>query len=183
MQDRRPGYTPVYVLDLSNYHITEVTTQSEMPGWISNHEASCDSTGVITIRGGEVTQERNGEQRLCRNFEDYALDPKTWIWRRLTDRNWLEFRIQPTENVFVGKYFRKPEELFPTRAEKLLPREPHSDIRFLVAGVAVSLTFKVLDVEVIVEGHIQEMLLGQLLDEIRAKVESRLGQRCLMQQM
>ncbi len=85
--DRRFGHTPVYALDLSQYRISEIPTSGEMPGWLSEHEASYDPTGIITIRGGQVIQEHDAQQRIRRNFEEYALDIKSCAWQRLTNRN------------------------------------------------------------------------------------------------
>ena len=84
--DRRPGYTPVYSLDLSGYRVSQIPTSGEMPGWISEHEAIYPQTDTISISGGQVVQERHSKQRICRNFEDYALDLQLRVWRRITDR-------------------------------------------------------------------------------------------------
>jgi hypothetical protein len=111
--DRRPYHTPVYVLDLSQYHISEIATSGEMPGWISEHEASYDEKEMITIRRGQVIQEHGNNQRIRRNFEDYALDLKSWVWQRLTNRNWLEFSIRQEEGLFVLEHRPKPEDLLP----------------------------------------------------------------------
>lgn len=67
MKDRRPGYTPVYALDLADYHISEIPTSGPNPGWVFKHEAETSPDGVITIRGGEVIQEHDGEQQFRRN--------------------------------------------------------------------------------------------------------------------
>lgn len=110
-KERRPGHTPVYSLDLSNYCISEIKTSGDMPGWISKQGASYDSKGVITIRAGQLVQEYEGEQRIRRNFEDYALDVKSGVWQRLTNRNWHELSICREEGLFVLEHRPKPEAL------------------------------------------------------------------------
>lgn len=46
--DRRPGHTPVYALDLADYHISEISTTGANPGWVSKHDAGASPEGAIT---------------------------------------------------------------------------------------------------------------------------------------
>jgi hypothetical protein len=48
--DRRSGYTPVYSLDLRDYHISEIRTTGAIPGWVFKHEAEALSAAVISSR-------------------------------------------------------------------------------------------------------------------------------------
>jgi len=75
--DRRPGHTPVYALDPTGYGISKDQTTGEARGWVFEHEAEADSDGVITIRGGEVMEDQDGERRFRRNVEEYALDTRS----------------------------------------------------------------------------------------------------------
>jgi|SRR5215469_3426376 len=177
--ERRPGHTPVYSLDLSSYCISQILTSGEMPGWISEHEASCQE-GTITIRAGQRAQERDSRQRFSRNFEDYALDLKSCVWRRLTDRNWHEFSIrQEKGELFVLERNPKPEALIPRNIPHvILPREGNADVRFLVEEVPVSLTINVRHIAVVVEGNLHQSLLGRLVEEIRANTEAQVNNRC-----
>src|SRR5437868_337515 len=79
--DRRPGHTPVSALDLAGYRMSEVPTTGEAPGWVFKHEADLTPEGVITVRGGEIIEERNGERRYRRNVEEFALDTRSGVWR------------------------------------------------------------------------------------------------------
>lgn len=142
--ERQPGYTPVYSLDLSSYRVSQIPTSGEMPGWISKHEANHGQAGIITIRSGQRVQQRDSEQQICRNLEDYALDLNSRIWRRITDRNWHEFSIRQEKGAFVLDGRPNPEALLPRNVEHvILPSEGDADVRFLVAGVVVSLTIHV----------------------------------------
>src|SRR5262245_18820715 len=67
LDDRRPSPTPVFALDLADYRISVISTTGANPGWVFKHEAESSPEGVITIRGGELIEEQNGERRYRRN--------------------------------------------------------------------------------------------------------------------
>jgi hypothetical protein len=153
-----------------------------MPGWISEHEASYDPTGIITIKGGQVVREYGGQQRLRQNFEDYALNMWSWVWQRLTNRNWREFSIRQREGLFVLEQSPKPEALLPRHLEHaIVPCEGEEDARVIVAGVPVSLTVGVQYIEVVVEGDMPGALSAQLAEEIRANAEAAVQRRCILE--
>jgi hypothetical protein len=85
VDDRRPGHTPVYALNLVGYRISEIETYGEIPGWILDHEAESVSDGIINIRGGKVVEEGDGKQQFRQNLEHYTLDIRSAIWRRVTE--------------------------------------------------------------------------------------------------
>jgi hypothetical protein len=93
-EERRHGRTPVTALNLSDYRIEELPSLGEAPGWIFKHEAEL-SHGVVTIRGGEIVEEKDGRGVIRRNFDDFAYDVDAGTWRRLTDRRWRQFEIVP----------------------------------------------------------------------------------------
>jgi hypothetical protein len=183
--DRRPGHTPVYSLDLSDYHISEVPTTGEAPGWVFKHEADVTPDGVITIRGGEVIEERDGERRYRRNVEEFALDTRSGVWRRLTSRNWVQFSIrQEDRGLFVLEQRPEGEQLFPSGVKHTAePCEDWNRIRFVVWGVPVSVAVEVSDIEVIVEGELPEELAGRIAEEVRANAEAAIQRRCVLQRV
>jgi hypothetical protein len=135
--DRRPGHTPVFSLDIAGYQISELKTSGEMPGWISQHEADLNS-GVITVRGGKVFSYRGGKQQFLRNFDDYALDLSSGIWRRITARNWLRFNIRQADGgLFALKQDPEFKNILPHQIEySLVPiEEKWRQARLVVAGV------------------------------------------------
>ena len=105
--ERRSGATPVMVLDLATYRFEECPSHGELPGWIFGHDAEL-SGGTITIRGGEVHEENDGEDTIRRNFDDFAYDIATGGWKRLTTRNWRQFSISDAggKSFFPGPKFR-----------------------------------------------------------------------------
>lgn len=91
-EERRPGATPVFALSLSDYHIEPLPSLGEAPGWIFKHEAEF-ADGVVTIRGGEIQDQKAGEARIRHNFDDFAYDVAAGVWTRLTDRKWRQYTI------------------------------------------------------------------------------------------
>ena len=182
-KDRRPEYTPVYAIDLSQFSIHKIETSGEMPGWISEHDANYDPKGIITIKAGQVAQERGGKQCFRRNFEDYALDIRSWVWQRTTNRNWREFSIRQEKGAFLLDKKPKPEALLPRDIENaILPDDGKQDARFSVAGVPVSVTIGISRIAVVVEGSLPETLSAQVVEEIRSNAEAAIQRRCIADQ-
>jgi len=184
-ETRRSGHTPVYTLDLSGYNISEIKTSGEMPGWIFKHDADFNPEGVITIRGGEFIHEQSGEQRHRRNVEDYALDLHSWVWRRLTNRNWRQFSIcQEDKALFVLERHPEPEALLPRSVEHtVVQREESTATRIVVEGVSVSLRVGVSCIEVVVEGELPNDQSMRLAEEVRANAESAINRRCILEEI
>jgi hypothetical protein len=184
-EDRRPGQTPVYRLDQSDYRISKMETSGDAPGWIFQHEANLDAGGVITIRGGDVEVIVAGNHRHRRNVEDFALDTRSGVWRQVTNRNWRQFSIRQADNkLFVLERDVKPDQLFPAGVGRVaLPDEEWYVAEFLVDGVRVSLTVDVSDVRVIIEGALPGDLAARMADEIRAKAEAAIQRPCVLDQL
>jgi len=181
--ERRSGHTPVYMIDLLQFGISEITTSGEMPGWISEHESSYDPLkGVITVKGGQLVQEKDGKQRIHGNFEDYALDTHSWAWRRLTSRDWREFSIRQKKGTFVLEQRPEPEALLVGIDHALVLCEGKEDVRFLVAGISVSLTIGIVEIKVIVQGSLSDALSAHMLEKIRANTEAAIQRPCTLQQ-
>jgi len=155
-----------------------------MPGWISKHEARYDPTGMITITGGQLVQEHDAKQRFHRNFEEYALDMKSYAWQRLTNRNWHEFSIRQENGTFMLEHRPEPEALLPRDIEyATAPCQGNEDSRFLVAEVPISLTIRTMHIELIVEGALPEPVLERLVEEIRANTEADVKRRCILERL
>jgi hypothetical protein len=184
-EDRRPGHTPVHALDLSSYCVAAVETSGDGPGWIFKHEAECDQRGVITVRGGEVIEGGTGEQRFRRNVEEFALDTRSWLWHRLTNRDWPQFAIrQEDRSWFVLENRPEPKALMPCRVDHVVEANNDWDrARIVVGGVPVSLTVGVSVIEVIIEGELPGGLVHQLTEEIRANAEAATGHRCVLERV
>jgi hypothetical protein len=179
---RRLGHTPVYALDLATYRISEVKTSGDMPGWISEHRASLDMKGVIKVRRGRVLHFSRGKERFRPNYEDYALDTKTWVWNRLTNRNWREFSIRQEKGAFIGDGEPKPEALFPRGIEHdVMPHKKDESARIIVEGVPVSLTIDIARIRVLIEGDMPEVAAGRLAEAIRERTEAAIKRPCILE--
>ncbi len=79
---RRFGETPVFRLDLRDFHIEPVVARGDEPGWISRHRARLDQ-GRILVSDGELSDLQDGEERYCSFAGTYALDLVSLLWSRV----------------------------------------------------------------------------------------------------
>lgn len=183
VEDRRPGHTPVYELDLASYRMSRIESSGDLPGWVSEHEAELGPTGTIVIRGGRVFTDIGVKQRFRRNVDDYALDVDSAIWRRITNRNWRQFSIEQEDE--------RPFVLEPT-AEAILPRDmdysvlpsEDPDAAFIVVqGIAVSVTVDICEIAIVVQGDLPGDLLLRLVENMRSNAEKAIQRRCVLQKL
>ncbi len=80
--DRRPGFTPVYRLNIHSLRIERVETGGDMPGWINAHDALYDGTSKIRISGGRCAVWENEKLNLVDNRHVFELDLATLKWTR-----------------------------------------------------------------------------------------------------
>jgi len=179
---RRPGHTPVYALDLSDYRISQVETFGEMPGWIFKHAASLGFDGTVVIRGGQIIEEYSGEERYWRNVEDHALDLTSGLWRRLTHRNWRQFSVrQKDRGLFVLDQSPEPSAILPRRVEhRVVKCDGWNCAQIVVAGVSVRLVVGVDKIEIIVEGALNGNMLSLVTEDIRSNVEAAIRRACIL---
>jgi hypothetical protein len=182
--DRRPGHTSVYSLDVTNFRIAQIPTVGEGPGWVFEHEADVSRDGVITIRGGRVVEERDGEQTIWRNFEDFALDSRSGVWRKLTNRNWAQFSIrQEDRRLFVRDREPNRDAQYPSGIEYSPEAcDEEGPIRILVEGIPVSIALSVSEVEIVIEGQLPEELAKRVAESIRANLEAAIQLPCVLEQ-
>jgi hypothetical protein len=177
--ERVVGHTPVYALDLSDFHIEEVETTGEMPGWISKHEAEIEDSGGIRIRGGQIVRDYRGRQLFLRNIEDYSLDLKSRAWQRTTDRRWFQTKIWRDDNhAFPLKPYSKAESLLPRNIPHTVVQCDWTNARMLIEGVEVSIDVGVSDIEIIVEGSLRQDLLTRLSEELLINAQVLTQSRC-----
>jgi hypothetical protein len=92
-EDIRPGRTPVRVLDLKTFAITEAKTSGTPPGWIHSHRATLsEDGGSILVQGGKLY--RGKDNSLLDNIDDWRLRLADWRWERLTDRRWPQWEVR-----------------------------------------------------------------------------------------
>ena len=92
--ERRPGKTPVMILDLETLAMSAVQTSGTPPGWIHGHKATLsDDSRSILIQRGKL--DRGGEDKsLVENIDDWRLHLGDWRWERLTERRWPRWEVR-----------------------------------------------------------------------------------------
>jgi hypothetical protein len=178
---RRSGHTPVYSLDPSNYQISKIEASGEMPGWIFEHEAELQQNDIV-LRGGQFIEERGGEQLYRRNLEDLALDTRSGVWRRLTNRNWRQFSIcQEKGGLFVLDHDVQVQDLIPKGSEPIAAAEgSHDERRFLVRGVPIRIIAGVKRIEIVVEGDLPAEIYCEMPEVFRSRVETLCKKKCAL---
>lgn len=204
---RRVGFTPVFALDVSDYHISELKTSGDMPGWIYKHEAQLAADGTIAIHGGEVRVDtRRGMRCMRSNVNDYAVDLHSRTWRLITKRNWRQFVIQRTDGKRLAGDLQE-EQILPKGAKEvnqtenddlhgslynlagrgasgpIFQRRPTPQVRYRVNSVPFTVDVQYYCVRVVVEAGISEELSHRLAEEIRAKTEASIDSSCVLEEL
>lgn len=87
--ERDFSQTSVYKLNIHTYKIEKVETRNSM-GWVCRHSATFKDNQII-VTGGEILQAENLPMR--ENFDDWALNLKTLIWKNISKKNWQCFYV------------------------------------------------------------------------------------------
>ena len=183
VQDRRLGVTPVYLVDTERYSISEMTSSGTTPGWIFGHAAECSVDGVISLRGGQCLELRNGKQRFKRNNEEYVLDTRTRAWKQSTSRNWPQWSIgQEGGGVFVLDHAVRVSDLVPPGLERISAiEESYGEARFLLRGVPIRVIAGVRWIEIVAEGDLPEQLCREVPEVFRRRVEALCKKKCVVE--
>ena len=183
--ERRYGYTPVYRFDLGDYHVTEIVSLGDLPGWISKHTARLASDGTIVVAGGEVILNRDGREIYRPSVEEFGLDVLSGTWRRLTNRNWRQFAIRMDKRrMFEIEHWPAPKKLLPEGVEySLVECDSMLGARIVVRGVSVAISVGVSEIRILVEGELPPELAGRLADSVRLNAEAAVGDRCSMEEL
>jgi hypothetical protein len=93
-EQRKPATTPVFVLELGTFAISEVATQGTPPAWIHSHEAclSEDGASIIVQRG--LLDRGKPNESFVENLDAWRLDLMNWNWEQLTKRNWQRWEVR-----------------------------------------------------------------------------------------
>lgn len=180
MNDRRPGFTPVYSLNTKNYRVSGLATSGAAPGWIFEHTAELSANQLIRIRGGQWVELRNGKQRFKRNNEEFSFDTSTRAWTQTTTRNWSQWSIgQEDGGFFVLDHDVRVRDLVPPGVELIsAAEESHNEARFFLRGVPIRVIVGVRWVEIIAEGELPEELCGKVPEAFRSRVEALSKKKC-----
>jgi ankyrin repeat protein len=83
LDERTPGETPVYRLDIHSLAIEKVKTTGELPGWIGEHFAILADEYTIRINGGAVYVQKDDKKDFKDQDAVWTLDLRTLIWKQL----------------------------------------------------------------------------------------------------
>jgi hypothetical protein len=84
--------------------------------------------------------------------------------------------------MFVLEQRPEPEALLIGVEHTIVSSEGKEDVRFLVAGIPVSLTIGIVEIKVIVQGTLSDTLSARLIEEIRANTEAAIQRPCTLQE-
>jgi hypothetical protein len=182
---RRYGYTPAYRLDLADYHMTELVSSGDMPGWISKHTARLEGNDTIVITGGHAVLKGDAQEVYRPNIEEYALDVGSGRWQRLTHRNWRQFGIRMERHgMFDINHWPTPKKLLPEGIEySVVECDSLLGLRIMVRGVAVAVSIGVSGIKILVEGELARDLVDRIVESVRLNAEKAVEGRCLLQEM
>lgn len=92
-EERKPGQTPVFVLNLDDFSVAPVQTTGTPPGWIHGHVATPSEDGrSIILQKGKLHRGTQG-RFLIENIDDWRLNLSDWCWDRLTERCWRRWVV------------------------------------------------------------------------------------------
>jgi len=81
--ERQPGVTPVYRLDIASMKMEKLETTGDGPGWINRHKAKFDGASNILIKGGMVCTKEEGDGSYVANAFEYSLCVKSLKWSKI----------------------------------------------------------------------------------------------------
>ncbi|TWT91185.1 ankyrin repeat domain-containing protein [Neorhodopirellula pilleata] len=79
---RQFGTTPIYRLNCETWKIESVASTRDKPGWIYEHKACFDDSGLLVISGGKICLEVKGEEEHVDNENVFTLDLSSRVWTR-----------------------------------------------------------------------------------------------------
>lgn len=91
---RKPGTTPVYVLDTGTLAIARRECIGDAPGWLHKHSAVYDAADNAIVMSGGLIDTGDDERNLIENIDDWKLHLGNWRWERLTRRQWPRWDIR-----------------------------------------------------------------------------------------
>ena len=179
VNDRRPGFTPVYSLSTKNYRVSELTIEGAGPGWIFEHTAELSAGDLISIRGGQRVELKNGKQRFKRNNEEFSLDIRTGTWTQITRRNWPQWSIgQEDGGAFILDQGVRLRDLVREGLERSSASdETDREARFFLRGVPIRVIAGVRWIEIIAEGDLTEQLCSEVSEVFRRGGWNRCARR------
>ncbi|MDX2039241.1 MAG: hypothetical protein SFX72_21520 [Isosphaeraceae bacterium] len=196
--DRRPGVTQLYALDLMSFAITPLEATGEPPGWISRHTARLEGSTIV-VEGGMIHEERGDSAVYRPNFDVHALDFETMSWSTREIRDWKMYEIVDEGSFyymllpegFDTSLLRSGLEQFPDIPKMDVPLypsdlvpegfvdespQPHLlTLRLRFGSVPVKVECSHPGIEVTVEAELPESESRAIAERIRTRLEARAG--------
>jgi hypothetical protein len=92
-EQRKPGVTPIFMLNLEDFSMSRATAQGDQPGWLHKHTASRSDNLSILVQHGKIDRGPEATS-LVENIDDWRLHLSDWRWERLTERRWQQWKIR-----------------------------------------------------------------------------------------
>jgi hypothetical protein len=92
-EQRKPGTTPVLVLDVESLIISAVETRGTSPGWLHRHNARLSEDGKSILVQCGLLDRGEPDKSLVENIDEWKLHVADWRWERLTERRWLRWDV------------------------------------------------------------------------------------------
>lgn len=96
-EDRDTTQTSVYKINIYSYKIEKVETRNSM-GWVHGHSATYKDNQII-VTGGEIWL--GDDLPMMENFDDWALNLKTLIWKNISKKDWQVFYVERKDNNWL----------------------------------------------------------------------------------
>lgn len=96
-EDRDTTQTSVYKLNIHTYKIGKVETRNSI-GWVYDHSATLKYNQII-IKGGNIWL--GDELPIVENFDEWALNLKTLIWKNVSKKDWQVFYVERKDNNWL----------------------------------------------------------------------------------
>lgn len=99
---RHYSETPIFTLDTNTMQIHRIESRNHI-GWINEHQAMAKD-GQIIVSGGRVFDDDHSPMR--ENFDTWSFNPKTLIWKNITNHQWQVFWITRKDlaDLTVSRY-------------------------------------------------------------------------------
>ena len=130
---RHKDKTPVYSLNINDFHIHKVSTKGLTPSWLHSHAAQLSQDGKsIICEGGDVIHPSGN---YVENLAKWNLELETGIWTKLSEKKWTRWKIYREDssrndlsNISDLQYAQKLKSDNPRR-EYLTPHDFITEIK------------------------------------------------------
>ena len=169
-EQRRPGTTPIFVLDTRTWKFRKVHAEGDAPGWIHRHAASYDAaTHSIVVGSGEVW---NGEA-FERADATWRLELRQRRWERLPRatmrRRFSVCSAEPDDPSILAVSGLR------SRLHPVIRGSGDLETWSAEIGRALVVYEGFSDVELTIDGLLDDRELGEIVDGIGRNVQARTG--------